>query len=331
MYFLRLTAKLFCLTYLTNVDEVNISREFMTTSSKYLYCCQINKGSHSLSIPKLTTADDRSISGLSMLLAVGHQGCSISTYEYIVICFLVLMALCTHLNAILNIRNYFISGQPNIKKSMVAFTIRTLAILTMIGMAGNLLFARSINTFPEAVDESLAAPAFCYESGSSYNSTTIQSAYSTQHLANQNTGQFTVLLTFIGCCIPLLIIESCRHVTKKTWKWYWIMSFTFRLLMTLGTLGITVWISIDYFKIRYAVENKLNGIFESAASEWSNTNIIGWALLCTSIYGFCQISKFPLFGLYESVGLQCSIGNGDESIKTAMKKFNRSTQMISSA
>jgi hypothetical protein len=79
------------------------------------------------------------------------------------------------------------------------------------------------------------------------------------------------------------------------------------------------------------VENKLNSIFESAASEWSNTNIVGWALLCTSIYGFCQVSKFRLFNLYKSVGLQCSIGDNDESMKTAIKKFNHSTKMIPSA
>lgn len=63
--------------------------------------------------------------------------------------------------------------------------------------------------------------------------------------------------------------------------------------MLLGTCALAIWLSNSYFKFRNSVEGDASLFqYNDADGQWTNSNVLGWALFASTIYGLTKDGEF---------------------------------------
>lgn len=88
-----------------------------------------------------TLSDQQLIASIALLLAVNHQACQLTAYHYNLVCTMLVLAVVTHLNLLMNITDFLYKGR------LLAF-YRLGAILTQVILSGLVLKSRLSNNIP---------------------------------------------------------------------------------------------------------------------------------------------------------------------------------------
>jgi hypothetical protein len=211
-----------------------------------------------------------------LLVSVAHQGCTVSTYQYNCICYLVLMAVCANLHAILNVKNYFLGKG-------ILFPILHLAMLgILLGLTGNMLWAKESNNFPAEAGPGQTWPAICFETGNYVTAANLESRW--QNIASGNV-QFILFVIFIAAACVLFIAEGLKHLGRRPAVWLQWGSIWYRIFFSIGALIVLIYSLVRYAKLRFDMEGNAewynNG--ESLKQNWNMSNLLAWAFFVRAI------------------------------------------------
>lgn len=227
-------------------------------------------------------SDQQSVAGLSLIVVAGHDGCEISAYVYNVVCFLIVMSLITHLNALTNTRNWFESEYT--ARGIVMGVFKLLPILATVIMAGIMLGARNSPNFPVNASEYVRLSASCFESVSEVNKKEIGfGGFARGNWASAGFIQYMILMVDLCVVSFLFTLALLKKFRPRPEGFREILSLGLRTLSTLATTGTLAWLSYGYIEMRKAVENASWFEQEPASNQFSYYNVVTWALFASSV------------------------------------------------
>ncbi|KAL2068050.1 hypothetical protein VTL71DRAFT_16148 [Oculimacula yallundae] len=232
-------------------------------------------------------SDQQTTVGIGLLVAVAHQGCTVTAYQYNCICYLVIMAVCSNLLAILNVRNFFLG-----RGYRFAF-IHIATLATLIALSGNMIFARGSRTFPVKAGPEQTLPAACFQSGDYINVDGIQTGF--KDLLGSGQIQFILFLLFVALTMVLLIFEGFRHMGKRPYAWYEKTTLVFRCIFSVLATGVLIYLLINYLILRYTTEtNPMLYDKSSSNTAWNMSNVLAWAFWAKAmIMAVTKINETP--------------------------------------
>lgn len=186
------------------------------------------------------------------------------------------MAVCANLIAILNVKKFFIG------RGWYFTLIHTLLLGILLGLSGNMIFARGTRTFPVYAGPEQTWAAVCFESGNFINIPDIRSGFA--DILGSGHIQFILFLLFIALTILLLLVESLKHFGKRPDEWLQKTSMVARAIFTLMTLGVLGYLLTMYLKLRYAMEDNMYWYTKGTSNtDWNMSNVLAWAFFMKAI------------------------------------------------
>lgn len=184
-------------------------------------------------------SDQQSVAGLSLLVVAGHDGCQISAYVYNVVCFLIVMSLITHLNALTNTRNWFESEHT--KRGLLMGIFKLFPILTTVIMAGIMLGARNSPNFPVNASEYVRLKACCFESVSARNKKELGFGdFGRGNWASAGFIQYMILMIDLCVVVCLLTLALLKRYKPRPEGFREVLSLGLRTLSTIATTGALI-------------------------------------------------------------------------------------------
>jgi hypothetical protein len=230
-------------------------------------------------------SDQQSVTGLSLIIVVGHDGCEVSAYIYNLVCFLILMSVVSHLNALTNTRNWF--GEPNAYRLRgVIFGLFKIApIVATIVMTGIMLAARIGTTFPSEAGQAASFPAACFENvDEDAPIEQLGLVGNTAEWAKNGFIQYMILVLDLFVVFVILVIAGLKKIGRRRDGFRAKLSLILRFVSTLATTGVNIWLTISYCQMRRTMESNPDWYQQpSATDEYSFYDVATWLLFASSI------------------------------------------------
>jgi hypothetical protein len=163
-------------------------------------------------------SDTQLVSAISLLFTLNGQSCSISAYDFDIVCTMLMLSIVVHLCTMINISDFIFKGKS------VAFP-RLATIITQLVLTFFVFAARNTSTFPFEPASLAILPAACFEnfnatddfglsdfanfaSNATSNGTdglwnTIQAATNT----TKGLPEYVILVSFVGLALLVILAE----------------------------------------------------------------------------------------------------------------------------
>ncbi|KAF1988414.1 hypothetical protein K402DRAFT_402626 [Aulographum hederae CBS 113979] len=268
-------------------------------------------------------SDQQSIAGLSLLVVAGHNGCQLSVYVYNLVCFLILMSIVSHLNALTNTRHWFGDSDMPFWRGILNGTARLLPIILTIIMSGLMLGARSKGNFPVFAGPPATFPAACFESISiKDNLETIGNGLSGHKAdwAKKGFVQYMILvidLIVVGGILTIALMKKIKHHPAGFRDG---LSLALRTVSTVATTGVLLWLTIEYMSMRRGMEkNPAWYTQDPQSNQYSYYNVVTWALFASSV--IAGINAFAISEAYH--GDRGAVGDVASSVSLVQETFQK--------
>ena len=96
---------------------------------------------HTIETMLHVSSDTQLVSALSLLFTLNDQACTISAYDFNIVCTMLMISVVVHLNALILISDFIFKGKT------IAFS-RIALIALQLGLTGSAFAARNTATFP---------------------------------------------------------------------------------------------------------------------------------------------------------------------------------------
>lgn len=234
-------------------------------------------------------SDQQIISGLSLLIVAGHSGCEISAYIYNIVCFLLVMNLITHLNALTNTPSWFGPKYQSLCRALVNALLRLILVIVVLILSGIMLGARTGVPFPSDAGVMATFPAACFENANSLQGVDAFISFAQNNtVATMDNGfpQYLTLVIDLFVIIPIMILAALKSLRRRPTGCRMCLSLSLRTLTTSVTTAVLIWLTIGYINQRKTMELSQWYVPDPTADQYTYLDVVTWALLASSVITF---------------------------------------------
>jgi hypothetical protein len=195
------------------------------------------------------------------------------------------MSLVSHLNALTNTRNWFGEQDEYRLRGFISGIFKIAPIIFTIIMTSVMLAARIGNIFPSYAGQAASFPAACFENTDDYAVIEYLSGVGNKvEWAKSGFIQYMILVLDLFVVFIIFAIAILKKIGRRPDGFRVKISLILRIVSTVATTGMLIWITIQYIQMRSTMERNPEWYEKpSVTDEYSYENVVTWALFASSL------------------------------------------------
>ena len=192
----------------------------ITTHKRYLQVI------HTIETLLHTFSDQQLVSAISLLFTLNDQACTISAYDFNLVCTMLLISVVVHLNSLIMISDFIFKGKA------IAFS-RIASIALQLILTGIVFSARNTSIFPFEPQALAIMPAACFENTNATSSAGLADFVNLASNITTNATLTTINSTGNGTDTLWYNLEAATSTTHGLPEYIALVIFVFLAVVTL--------------------------------------------------------------------------------------------------